>query len=256
MPEWINQTAAVIQLVLNAAAVIGGAVIWNLYVANLRAAVKTKDATIESVEKNRDLWKDKAEELEKRSPEVMERLLADRIQVRDGEISRLKEDKEFDSIAVSALERDKAQLEQELFRAQGFRAMLALEDGVHDEDSPQGELVMADQASRVEVELIGEVAVDSGQLMITDPCYIDSEWQRDHFRSEGSDGRNDSAAFGYSYHGACRSTGSEVGYGNLTFLKGHIGAGIAFATAWGDGMYPVYAEKHDGRIVRIYINVG
>ena len=256
MPEWINQTAAVIQLVLNVAVVIGGAIIWKLYVANLRAAAQTKDATIESVEKSRDLWKEKAEQLQERSPEVVEKLLTDRIHVRDDEISRLKEDKEFDSIAVGDLERDKAQLEQALFRAQGFRAMLALEDGGHDEDLPQGELVMAEQAARIEVELIGEVAVDSGQLMITDPCYIDGEWRREHVTSIGMNGPNDTAVFSYSYDGACRSTGSESGYGNLSFMKGYKGAGVVFATAWGDGMYPVYAEKHDGRNVRIYINVG
>lgn len=29
--------------------------------------------------------------------------------------------------------------------------------------------------------LIGHVAVDSGQLMICDPCYIDSEWKHEEF---------------------------------------------------------------------------
>lgn len=28
---------------------------------------------------------------------------------------------------------------------------------------------------------IGEVGVDSGQLMLVDPCYLDSEWQRKDF---------------------------------------------------------------------------
>ncbi|AZZ50270.1 hypothetical protein C5E02_14305 [Rathayibacter rathayi] len=96
------------QLIVNAAAIIGGAVVWRLYVENLCAAVTAKDATIETVEKSRDLRKDKAQELEKRSPEVVEKVLADRIQIRDGEIARLKADKEFDAIAVRTFDIDKA----------------------------------------------------------------------------------------------------------------------------------------------------
>jgi hypothetical protein len=87
----------------------------------------------QTVEKSRDYWREKAEDLEKRSPEVVERTLAERIQIRDGEINRLKEDKEFDKITLRTLEVDKAELEQDLFRTQGFRAMLALEDGLDDE---------------------------------------------------------------------------------------------------------------------------
>lgn len=30
---------------------------------------------------------------------------------------------------------------------------------------------------------LGEVGVDSGQLLITDPCYIDSEWQKKEFKN-------------------------------------------------------------------------
>lgn len=258
MPEWIGETVAVVQLILNAAAIVGGAVIWRLYVENLRAAVKAKDATIETVEKSRDLWKDKAQELEKRSPEVVEKALAERIQIRDGEIARLKADKEFDAIAVRTLEIDKAELEQDLFRTQGFRAMLALEEeGYEDSDPVVGddELEIANPSPCIEVELIGEVAVDSGQLMVTDPSYIDAEWKREPFAIVGDIERKEGALFNYSYDGACRSTLSGGGHGELAFAKGHAGAGVTFGTAWGDGMYPVFAEKHDGRIVRVYVNV-
>ncbi len=30
-------------------------------------------------------------------------------------------------------------------------------------------------------ELIGHVGVDSGQLLLCDPCYIDSEWEQEDF---------------------------------------------------------------------------
>ena len=31
------------------------------------------------------------------------------------------------------------------------------------------------------VELIGHVGVDSGQLLLCDPCYIDSQWEKEDF---------------------------------------------------------------------------
>lgn len=95
MPEWLSATVNVVQLILNGAAIVGGAIVWKMYVANLKAAAEVKDATIEAVEKSRDFWKEKAQELEKQSPEVVEKVLADRIQIRDGEINRFKQDKEF-----------------------------------------------------------------------------------------------------------------------------------------------------------------
>lgn len=259
MPEWVNEVVPVVQLLLNTGALVAGAIVWKLYVDNLKAANAAKDATIESVEKSRDLWKQKADELDKRSPEVVEKSLAERIQIRDGEINRLKEDKEFDKIALRSLEVDKAQLEQDLFRTQGFRAMLALEDVYDDDDEPRDEmdaLPELEQPKVVEVEYIGGVAVDSGQLMITDPCYVDGEWQSEPFAIVSDVERNEDTLFNYSYDGACRSTLSGGGHGELAFKKGHSGAGVAFGTAWGDGIYPVYAEKHDGHIVRVYVNVG
>ncbi|MCB1302136.1 MAG: hypothetical protein KDB28_13030, partial [Tetrasphaera sp.] len=89
----------------------------------------------------------------------------------------------------------------------------------------------------------------------TDPSYIDAEWKREPFAIVGDVEREEGTLFNYSYDGACRSTLSGGGHGELVFEKGHAGAGVAFGTAWGDGMYPVFAEKHDGRIVRVYVNV-
>lgn len=260
MSEWVNEVVPVVQLLLNAGALIGGAIIWKLYVDNLKAAGEVKDATIQSVEKSRDHWREKAEEHEKRSPEVVEKSLAERIQIRDAEITRFKADKEFDRIALRSLEIDKAQLEQDLFRTQGFRTMLALEEGYDDYDEPREEvdpsLELEEAPKSIEVAYIGEVAVDSGQLMVTDPCYIDQEWEQEPFRLVRDLERTDETVFNYSYDGACNATLSGGGHGQLAFKVGHAGAGVAFHTGWGDGMYPVFAEKHDGRIVRVYVNVG
>lgn len=86
------------------------------------------------------------------------------------------------------------------------------------------------------IELIGEVAVDSGQLMVTDPSYIDAEWKREPFAIVGDIERDEGALFNHSYDGACRST-LRGGHGELAFEKGPAGAGVAFSTAWGDGRY-------------------
>jgi len=271
MPPWVTSAVSVLQLVVNVGALVGGAIIWKLYVDNLKAALTSKDAEISSVEKNRDMWRDKALEFEKRSPEAMELLLSERIKIRESEIARLADDKGKHEEALKQLQREKSSLETDLSRTRGFRLMLAL-----DEEGPEGdgkqELVDAGlpPVSEIQVVLLGEVGVDSGQLMITDPCYIDQEWQRydpsaalpktakDQERVLGpggpaSDVEENLAPF--SYQGAMKTTLS-AGYGELAFTLGHAGAGVVFHTAWGDGTYPVYGELHDGRVVRAYINVG
>ena len=68
-------------------------------------------------------------------------------------------------------------------------------------------------------KLLGEVGVDSGALMISDPCYADmvskwlngEEYSRDH---------------------------------QLNYPKGHAGLGVQAATAYGDGVYKVYGLCH------------
>lgn len=262
MPEWVSQSMPAIQLVVNFAALVGGAAVWKLYIGNLKAALTSKNAEISSVEKNRDMWRDKAQELEKRSPEFMEKILSERIGTREAEIIRLTEDKEKNSEKLRSLEQEKSLLNRHLERTKGFRAMLAL-DG-ESEDDPDDPLLYDEN---FEVALLGEVGVDSGQLMITDPCYVDQEWLHEPFEklpvhepvalgnsSDGARPRTNDQAFQYSYDGACQAALS-TGHGELVFRKGHPGAGVAFSTAFGDGLYPVFGEKHHGRITRVYINV-
>ncbi len=93
---------------------------------------------------------------------------------------------------------------------------------------------------------IGSFAVDSGQAMVGDPCYLE-DWKpwnseehnfEDHPQHKGE----------YGYLGACNAT-LEKGYGELGNL------GVVFSTGYGDGLYPVYAEiNEDGRVARIVID--
>jgi len=83
----------------------------------------------------------------------------------------------------------------------------------------------------------GCIPVDSGQIMIIDPCYI-----KKNFESESTD------KAGLNYAGACEVTLSEK-------LCGEFG-GLAFASSThsGDGEYPVYVKRdRDGRILAVKI---
>lgn len=88
----------------------------------------------------------------------------------------------------------------------------------------------------METKLIGHVGVDSGQLLLCDPCYIDSQWEKEDFE----DGHR--AKHNFSYAACCEATLSEEEYGELKYLMGHPGVGVAFSTAFGDGLYPVLAH--------------
>ena len=125
--------------------------------------------------------------------------------------------------------------------------------------------------------LIGHVGVDSGQLVICDPCYIDSEWKKEDFEFKEKaihpDGTEEeiercskrwweliddinngkikledipgTAKHNFSYNAVSKSTLTEEGYGQLNFDMGHPGVAVAFRSGIGDGYYPVYAKVVD-----------
>jgi hypothetical protein len=191
------------------------------------------------------------------------------------------------------LQYDISRLRQSLTKTQGFRKTLELDENVYEQnaDESHGD----DTADELEVGLLGSVAVDSGQLMITDPCYVDSVWKKEPYTDDrkyidtltgtiweyGKDFTNfeydvlhngtsvnkllasgrfqprwnsDNGAYHFSYDGACKASSSST-TNEMVFDEGHPGAGVCFHTAFGDGLYPIYAEKHGGRITRVYVNV-
>ena len=94
--------------------------------------------------------------------------------------------------------------------------------------------------------LIGHIAVDSGQAMVGDPCYLD-EWEPWNDNTEKFE-EHPKHAGKYSYLGACNAT-IDKGYGQLGYASG-----VVFSTGYGDGLYPVYAEiNDDGRVARVVI---
>lgn len=104
--------------------------------------------------------------------------------------------------------------------------------------------------------LIGKVAVDSGQIMLTDPCYTLSSPNEGGFTEGGSEFAqpdiND--LYPYTYMGACGATLSEDSCGSMKFALGHEGAGVVVSTGYGDGLYPVFVTYNDeGRIASVHI---
>lgn len=97
-------------------------------------------------------------------------------------------------------------------------------------------------------KVIGHVAVDSGQVMIGDPCYL-SDWTDNN--GDFTPGKN----YDFSYRGACNASLSDEGYGVLNFPMGHAGAALACGTRWGDGQYPVTATfDESGRVISLTID--
>lgn len=94
-------------------------------------------------------------------------------------------------------------------------------------------------------ELIGRVMVDSGQIMIGDPCYL-RDWAGHEFNG---DGKLPNGQWEYSYDGACNATCSPSGTGEL-----QGGFGVVTGSGYGDGAYPVYVKRdHNNRVVSVTV---
>ena len=100
---------------------------------------------------------------------------------------------------------------------------------------------------------LGEVGVDSGQLMIVDPCYL-GPWKADSPVS-GPKGDGFTRTYRLAYSDACAVTCPD---GNARAGRGgNFGKNdeaLAFSSCYGDGVYPVYAEiNRDGRVVSVTV---
>lgn len=96
---------------------------------------------------------------------------------------------------------------------------------------------------------IGEVGVDSGQLFITDPCYLD-RWGSDEYDDERIKAMKKSGQSNYDYSGCCAVTLSEDRAGNV----GGGSLGVALSTGYGDGCYPVIATFENGVLIKVEIS--
>jgi len=283
----VDELLKYLQLVANTFALGIAGWIYLAYTKSQNAALAAKDEQLKAVEKNLTFWKDKVQELEKRSPEHMEEVLSKRIKTREEEIQRLQEDQEGHQKELQLKSEELLRLKSEREKTRDVRKGIELYNLDLDEYQTVND-------SDLEIEEIGFVSVDSGQLMITDPCYIRDEWQEEtlediriykdtqttltyqygkdfeHFNEKINgfektvnelveSGRFEELElardFNFSYAGASYASMSKNGYGQLCFKLGHEGAGIAVRTVMGDGDYSVFAEKYNDEIVRIYVNL-
>lgn len=138
-------------------------------------------------------------------------------------------------------------------------------------------------------EEVGFVGVDSGQIVICDPCYIDSQWKTEEVVFKPTiitfpDGTKEEVERlskrwfelvkrvntgelkiegeteveqpknNFSYP-ACAKLTLGKGYGQLNYELGHAGVGVVTSSGYGDGAYPVIAtiDKNSGRIKSIRV---
>ena len=89
--------------------------------------------------------------------------------------------------------------------------------------------------------LLGRVSVDSGQLVLVDPAYL-RDWKDGEFDLEKRPNN--------SYAECCLASLSVQGGGQV-----FNDLAVCFSTDWGDGTYPVFATKQDGRIVKVELEM-
>jgi len=95
---------------------------------------------------------------------------------------------------------------------------------------------------------LGHVAVDSGQLMITDPCRIDEYWKKEDY-----DAKSKPTAF--SYNDISHKTLEKTTSSNFPRSKSR-GLAVHIASGHGDGLYQVWGYKDEGgRIIKIEIDM-
>lgn len=284
----MNELITYFQLGANTVAVVVAGWIYLAYIKNIRSILEVKDEQLKVMEKSIAFWKDKATEFERKTPEFIEEVLSKRIRLREEEIQRLSADQETHTKTISMRTREVERLRAHLEQTAYLGRTLTYYDTESQTEYPIPE-------EEVTLEELGEFFVDSASVLITDPMYVQSEWNRDepfvddrrylHSPSNkiyvhGEDfvrfdeplpgfsaTANDLLKTGelrsigvprelnYSMPGALAATATSVGYGALKFANGNSGAGICIKTVYGDGAFTVYGERFRGDLVRVFIDL-
>ena len=105
-------------------------------------------------------------------------------------------------------------------------------------------------------EYAGSVGVDSGQLMILDPCYVryfPGRDEDDEFSTTDRD-LKEFAGGPPSYDTICRRTLAEPPYGECAH-NGFVNLAFAFGGFGGDGVFPVYVTTDDaGMVLKVEVD--
>ena len=99
-------------------------------------------------------------------------------------------------------------------------------------------------------KILGYAAVDSGQLLIVDPCYLSAWKDGEAFPKRGD------KDYGNHYAKACKITTEAKDQGGELLVSGIAGNGVVFASGYGDGNYPITAEyDKNGKIESIVVHL-
>jgi hypothetical protein len=253
-----------------------------------------KSAQLKVAEQNTKLWKDKALQLERRTPEFVEKQLSERIKIREDEILRLAKDTESHTEQINLKNREIEALKDSIDKASQYRNSITVWDR---EESDFIEVSDSD----LDQKYIGSLCVDTASLMICDPWYIkmNEEIERGEFLVQSykyrvietgeifcADNEDDdypSELLGYEeapsikemlsigliekveYSGELPAIDSSYIKGDmhdpeykkirhLTFTNGRVGAGVVVSLG-ADGTYQVFVEYYKNEMQRIIINV-
>jgi hypothetical protein len=163
-------------LIANIGALGVAGILYTAYVKNLRSMVSLKKEQLGVAEQNIKLWKDRAGELEKQTPQFIERVLNDRIKVREDELTRLAKDGESHKAEIELKSDEVKRLKKNLAHAQEYRPTLSVYD--HEKKD-----FIDVEVSDLTQEVVGEIHVDSASIMIGDPWYrlMSSEQEKEWF---------------------------------------------------------------------------
>jgi hypothetical protein len=85
-------------------------------------------------------------------------------------------------------------------------------------------------------ELAGHIGVDAGICWIGDPCYVI------HSTDDNTE------VLGKDWEEFCKKLGNSNVI-KFPYAHGHEGLGVVVNTGYGDGFYPVYVRKVEGRVM-------
>lgn len=275
---------------LTALTVIG--FIYVAYIKNLRSVNQLKDSQLKIAEQNVKLWKDRTLELERRTPEFVEKQLSERIKIREEELSRLAKDSESHVEQIEVKNREINVLRDSIGKAAEYRNSITVWD------REKSDFIEVSD-SELEQTYIGSVCVDTASLMICDPWYpkMKSEIEKDEYHAlehmykikstgeyfctsdeddaypsellgfdeelsvkdmvasglaEKVEYSGDMPAIKTSYIGGDLYDPEYKKIRHLSFVNGGLGAGISISLG-ADGVYPVYIEYYKEEMQRIII---
>ena len=96
------------------------------------------------------------------------------------------------------------------------------------------------------MEKIGNIYSDAGMCWLGDPCYL-----------RGDEGRRYAKPFFEDWSAFCKLVDNSKNHQTFGFdpAKDHEGEGmgVVVSTGYGDGSYPVYVTRKDGRIASVTV---